>query len=182
MKTPTISLGRSATSLGGSLDSRVDSITSHMTLEESLKALKSAFTSKSADAEAMAKEMSALQAKNETLAAEFASVSEKLEASAALAVERDTAIAKIEELTKALAASESLKAEAGKQIESVGKAAAKIVASVGIQPVEISAADSQSAKSPEEIWNEYCAMKDPAQKVAFYNKNRAAIVSHLGVK
>ena len=161
-----------------------------MTLEESLKALKSAFTSKSADAEAMAKEMSALQAKNETLAAEFlaaefASVSEKLEASAALAalaVERDAAIAKIEELTKALAVSESLKAEAGKQIESVGKAAAKIVASVGIQPIEISAADSQSAKSPEEIWNEYCAMKDPAQKVAFYNKNRAAIVSHLGVK
>ena len=153
-----------------------------MTLEESLKALKAAFTSKSGEAEAMAKEMSELKAKNDTLAAEYAAVAEKLEASAALVAERDSAIANVVELTKALAASESLKAEASKQIETVGKVAAKIVASVGVQPVEISAADNAAAKSPEETWTEYCSIKEPAAKLAFYNKNRAAIVAHLGIK
>ena len=153
-----------------------------MTLEESLKALKAAFTNKSGEAEAMAKEMSELKAKNDTLASEYATVVEKLEASAAVIADRDSAIAKVEELTKALAASESLKAEAAKQIESVGKVAAKIVASVGVSPVEISAADSAVQKTPEEVWTEYCAMKDPAKKQAFYNANRAAIVSHLGIK
>ena len=153
-----------------------------MTLEESLKALKAAFTSKSGEAEAMAKEMSELKAKNDTLAAEHAAVVEKLEASAALVAERDSAISKVEELTKALAASEALKAEASKQIESVGKVAAKIVASVGVQPVEISAADNAVAKSPEEVWTEYCSMKEPSAKLAFYNKNRAAIVAHIGIK
>lgn len=153
-----------------------------MTLEESLKALKAAFTNKSGEAEAMAKEMSELKSKNDTLAAEYATVIEKLEASAAVIADRDSAIAKVEELTKALAASESLKAEAAKQIESVGKVAAKIVASVGVSPVEISAADSAIQKTPEEVWTEYCAMKDPAKKQSFYNANRAAIVSHLGIK
>ena len=153
-----------------------------MTLEESLKALKAAFTSKSGEAEAMAKEMSELKAKNDTLASEYATVVEKLEASAAVIADRDAAIAKVEELTKALAASEALKAEASKQIESVGKVAAKIVASVGVSPVEISAADSAVQKTPEEVWTEYCAMKDPAKKQAFYNANRAAIVAHLGIK
>jgi len=153
-----------------------------MTLEESLKALKAAFTSKSGEAEAMAKEMSELKAKNETLAAEYAAVTEKLEASAAVIADRDAAVSKVEELTKALAASEALKAEASKQIESVGKVAAKIVASVGVQPVEISAADNAVQKTPEEVWTEYCAMKDPAKKQAFYNANRAAIVAHLGIK
>jgi chromosome segregation ATPase len=153
-----------------------------MTLEESLKALKSAFTNKRGEAEAMAKEMSELKSKNDTLAAEYAAVAEKLEASAAVIADRDSAIAKVEELTKALAASESLKAEAAKQIESVGKVAAKIVASVGVSPVEISAADSAVQKTPEEVWTEYCAMKDPAKKQAFYNANRSAIVSHLGIK
>jgi seryl-tRNA synthetase len=153
-----------------------------MTLEESLKALKAAFTSKSGEAEAMAKEMSELKAKNDTLTAEYSAVVEKFEASAAVIADRDAAIAKVEELTKALAASEALKAEASKQIETVGKVAAKIVASVGVQPVEISAADNVSSKTSEEIWNEYCGIKEPAAKLAFYNKNRAAIVAHLGIK
>jgi len=153
-----------------------------MTLEESLKALKAAFTSKSGEAEAMAKEMSELKAKNDTLTAEYSAVVEKFEASAAVIADRDAAIAKVEELTKALAASEALKAEASKQIETVGKVAAKIVASVGVQPVEISAADNVSSKTSEEIWNEYCGIKEPAAKLAFYNKNRAAIVAHLGLK
>ena len=153
-----------------------------MTLEDSLKALKAAFTSKSAEAEAFAKEMSEMKTKNDTLAAEYAATVEKLEASAAVISERDSAIAKVGELTKALAASEGLKKEAVSQIESVGKKSASIAASVGVSPVEVSPAEAVAAKTPDEVWTEYCAMKDPAAKLAFYNKNRAAIVSHLGIK
>ena len=153
-----------------------------MTLEQSLQALKSAFTSKSSEAEKLAAEISELKAKNETLSAEYATAVEKLGASAAVVAERDAAIAKAEELAKALAEAKDLKAQAVAQIETVGKESAKIAASVGVQPVEISAADNAAQKSPEEVWTEYCAMKDPAQKVAFYNKHRAAIIAHLGIK
>lgn len=154
-----------------------------MTLEESLKALKTAFSGKSAEAEAMSKELSEAKAKNETLSAEFEALKEKLEATSAIVAERDSAIAKIEELTKALASAETIKAEACAQIETVAKKSASIVASAGVVPVEISSADNvASAKSNEEIWAEYCGIKNPTEKVAFYNKNRSAIISHLGIK
>lgn len=153
-----------------------------MTLEQSFQALKSAFTSKSSEAEKMAAEISELKAKNDTIAAEYATVVEKLEAAGAVAAERDAAIAKVDELTKALAAAAETKAQAVAQIETVGKESAKIAAAVGVSPVEISAADAAAQKSPQEIWTEYCSMTDPAAKLAFYAKNRAAIVAHLGVK
>lgn len=153
-----------------------------MTLEQSLQALKSAFTSKSSEAEKLAAEMSELKAKNDTLAAEYSAVAEKLAASAALAGDRDSLASKVEELTKALAATQEMKAQAVAQIESVGKESAKIAAAVGVAPVEISAADQSVQKSPDEIWTEYCSMSDPAKKQAFYNANRSAIISHLGVK
>ena len=154
-----------------------------MTLEQSLKALKAAFTSKSGEAEALASKISELQAKNDTLAAEYASAVEKLEAAAGAIAERDAAVAKVEELTKALAASEAVKKEAVGQIESAGKVAAKMAASVGVTPAEISPVDTVAAsKSNEEIWTEYCGIKDPAKKLAFYNANRAAIVAYMGIK
>jgi len=153
-----------------------------MTLEQSLQALKSAFTSKSSEAEKLAAEMSDLKAKNDTLAAEYSAVAEKLAASAALAGDRDSLASKVEELTKALAATQEMKAQAVAQIESVGKESAKIAAAVGVAPVEISAADQSVQKSPDEIWTEYCSMSDPSKKQAFYNANRSAIISHLGVK
>jgi hypothetical protein len=166
-----------------SLDSRVGLTSQTMTLEESLKALKAAFTNKSGEAEALSKEMSDLKAKNDSLAAALDAANEKFEIANALVARHDAALAEIENLKKSLDASEALKVEAARQIESVGKASAKIVASVGVQPVEISAADAATvSKTPEEVWNEYLQIKDPAQKVAFYNKNRPAIVSHLGVK
>jgi hypothetical protein len=96
--------------------------------------------------------------------------------------ERDEAISKVAELSKALAESESTKKQAVEQIESVGKKSASIAASVGVAPVEISSADAVSSKSPEETWNDYLKVQDPAEKVAFYNKNRTAIVAHLGIK
>jgi Ni,Fe-hydrogenase III component G len=153
-----------------------------MTLEESLKALKTAFSGKSAEAESMAKDLSEAKSKNETLTAEFEALKEKLESTSAIVAERDSAIAKIEELTKALASAESVKAEAVAQIETVAKKSASIVASAGVVPVEISSADNVASKSNEEIWKEYCEMKNQSEKQAFYNKNRSAIIAHLGIK
>ena len=158
------------------------SLIKKMTLEESLKALKSAFSGKTAEAEAMSKELASLKQANETLNAEFKAVSEKLEATSAIVAERDSALAKIEELTKALATSEQVKAEASAQIESVAKKSASIAASVGVAPVEITAGEMSAPKSNEEIWAEYCGMKDQTAKQAFYNKNRSAIIAHLGIK
>jgi chromosome segregation ATPase len=153
-----------------------------MTLEESLKALKAAFTSKSGEAQAMSKEMESIKASNASLKDQLKAASAFMDAAKVVESQRDEAIAKIEELTKTLAASESTKVEAVKQIETAGKKAASIAASVGVTPVEISAADNATSKSPEEIWSEYLAIKNPAEKLAFYNKNRASIVAHLGVK
>ena len=155
-----------------------------MTLEASLKALKAAFTSKSTEAEAFAKELSAAKAKNETLAAELDTLKEAASSAPALVAERDAAVAKVAELTKALAEANAVKAEAVSQIESVGKVAAKMAASVGVSPAEISPADvvAEASKSDSEIWSEYCSIKDSSAKVAFYNKNRARILAHMGIK
>ena len=49
-----------------------------MTLEQTLKTLKAAFSSKSAEAEAFASQLSEMKAKNDTLAAEYATVAEQL--------------------------------------------------------------------------------------------------------
>jgi chromosome segregation ATPase len=155
-----------------------------MTLEETLKALKSAFSNKSAEAEAHAKEIAELKAKNDTLAAEFAAVAEKLEASAGAVAERDELKAKVEELLNALASTEKKKNEAVTQIESVGKKAAVIIAAAGATPVEITAGNVENgkAKTGAEIWEEYLKMPQSKEKQAFYLKHRSAIVEHLGYK
>ena len=154
-----------------------------MTLEETFKALKSAFAVKSTEADAYAKEISALKASVETLTAEKAEIAEKLSAQSAIAAERDELAGKVEQLSKALAEADKLKTEAVSQIESAGKMAAKIAASVGVVPVEINPAEkSASAKSSAEIWEEYIAIEDNAKKQAFYNANRKAILEHLNIK
>jgi len=155
-----------------------------MTLEETLKALKSAFSNKSAEAEAHAKEIAELKAKNDTLAAEFAAVAEKLEASAGAVAERDELKSKVEELLNALASTEKKKNEVVTQIESVGKKAAVIIAAAGATPVEITAGNVENgkAKTAAEIWDEYLKMPQGKEKQAFYIKHRSAIVEHLGYK
>jgi len=155
-----------------------------MTLEETLKALKSAFSNKSAEAEAHAKEIAELKAKNDTLASEFAAVAEKLEASAGAVAERDELKSKVEELLNALASTEKKKNEVFTQIESVGKKAAVIIAAAGATPVEITAGNVENgkAKTGAEIWDEYLKMPQGKEKQAFYIKHRSAIVEHLGYK
>jgi len=155
-----------------------------MTLEESFKALKAAFTNKNAEAEAHAKEVSALKEKNDTLAAEIATLTEKFEMAAAAVSERDALASKVEELLKSLAAVEKEKAEANNKIESVGKKAAQIVAAAGATPVEIIPGSTAEAanKSGKELWEEYLAMPPSAAKQTFYNKHRNKIIAHLGIK
>jgi chromosome segregation ATPase len=154
-----------------------------MTLEQTLKNLKAAFTSKSTEAEAFAKELSEFKAKNETLAAELAAANEQLNAAAAFVTERESLVAQVVEMTKALAAAETQKAQAVEQIEQAAVVGAKIAASVGVAPVEIAISDTATAaKTPGEIWEEYVSIQDPAAKLAFYNKNRAACLAHLNIK
>ena len=155
-----------------------------MTLEGSLKALKSAFTSKTVEAEAHAKELAALKAKNETLSAELASLSEKFEEAKSAVAERDALTAKIAELTQTLASAEKVKTEAVSQIESAGKKAAQIVAAAGATPVEISPATkgNEPPKTNAELWEQYLKMPAGAEKQKFYNANRTQIIAHLGYK
>lgn len=151
-----------------------------MTLEQSLKALKSAFSGKSAEVDALNAQVATFKAANESLAAELALANEKVEANAGAVAERDSLAAKVEELTKALAESNKVKAEAVSQIETVGKKAAAIVASVGAAPVDLPIESSN--KVAADVWAEYLEIKDPVAKAAFYTKNRAAIIAHLGLK
>jgi len=155
-----------------------------MTLEETLKSLTAKFSGKSAEAEAMSKEIAGLNAKVETLIAEKANLADELLAAKSAAAASVDAVAKVDELTKALAASEAQKAQAVAQIESVGKVAAKMVAAVGAAPVEINPAEAAATtpKTNAEVWEEFMGIKDAAKKQAFYNANRPAIIAHLGIK
>ena len=156
-----------------------------MTLEESFKALRAAFTSKTAEAESHAKELSALKAKNETLAAELSALAEKLESAKSAIAERDTFEAQVSELLEKLASTEKQKNEAVSQIESAGKKAATIIAAAGVSPSEITpavTANNSAPKSGAELWDEYLKMKPGAEKQKFYDANRPAIIAHLGYK
>jgi len=145
-----------------------------MTLEQSLKALKDAFTGKSEEAQTLSADLEQAKAVNADLTAKLAS----LEVEASKVAELTAAVA---DITAKYEESEKLKKSAVAQIESVGKKSASIVASLGASPVEISP-NEITPKSNSEIWESYVAEKDPAKKQAFYNANRVAIIAHLGIK
>lgn len=152
-----------------------------MTLEETLKSFKSAFTGQSKELDSAKATIASLQNENAALNAEFAKQGLELKKLSAISAERDAALLKLDEMTKALEAAERQKLAAVEQIEDVGEKAAKIAASVGVNPVEI-AANAEESKSASEVWDEYVKIGDPAQKLAFYNKNRARIMEHLGIR
>lgn len=153
-----------------------------MTLEERLNALKEAFTGKTAEVEAKASEVTAL---TEKVASVEASLAEKT----ALV---ESMNAKVTELTEKLAQAESFKATAEAKIkdiqasaETAGKKAANIVASAGVQPVEVTPGEmTASAKSDEEITQEWVALKQTDAKAAsdFYTKHRSAILRSAGLR
>lgn len=149
-----------------------------MTLEQSLTALKSAFSGKASEVEALNASLAAANAKADALSSEVATLTEKLTALTAAASERDALAAKVEAIAASLASAESAKAQAEAAIETVGKKAAHIVAAAGATPVEIApAAEASAAKPTEELWAEYCSMEQSPAKSAFYNKHRAAFIA-----
>lgn len=103
-------------------------------IEERLNSLKEAFVGKSAEAEAKAVEVNALNAKVEELTAAVASkeaaVVEVAAKVASLEASLKDAVAKAEALMKEKAAIEA-------SFETAGKKAAKIAASVGVEPLEV---------------------------------------------
>ena len=151
-------------------------------IEERLNSLKEAFTGKSAEAEAKALEVNTLNAKVEELtaaveakeifAAEIAGKVASLEASL------KDAVAKAEALMKEKAAIEAT-------FETAGKRAAKIAASVGVEPVEVSPGSVVAeAKTDDEVAQEWAAIKqkDPKAASEFYTKNRSAILRASGLR
>jgi chromosome segregation ATPase len=153
-----------------------------MNLEDALNSLKEAFSGKSAEAEAKAAELTnamtaveSLKAENETLAALRDSLTGDKVALEAKVAALESSLAKAVEAQKA--------AEA--KIETAGKKAAAIAASVGIdEPVEVSPAPAAASKSNEEIAEEWAVLRntDPKAASEFYTKHRSAIIAAAGLR
>ena len=151
-------------------------------IEERLNSLKEAFVGKSAEAEAKAVEVNALNAKVEELTAAVAAketfAAEIVAKVAVLEASLKDAVEKAEALMKEKAAIEA-------SFETAGKKAAKIAASVGVEPLEVSPAIAATeAKTDDEIAQEWAAMKQKDAKAAseFYTKNRSAILRASGLR
>lgn len=160
-----------------------------MNLEQTLVALKEAFTGKSAEAEASATELAsakealaAATAENATFAALVESVKADKVALEAKVASLEAELAKATDLAKV--ALEAQKAAEAK-VESAGKKAAAIAASVGVDAVEVTPAEtSASAKTNQEIADQWVALKkdDPKAASEFYTKNRSAILAAAGLR
>lgn len=153
-----------------------------MSLEDTLSKLKEAFTGKSAEAEAAVKELA--QAKELALA-EQAKAAEAVAFAEATKATLEKNAAKIAELEAALAEMSKQKVALEASFETAAKQAAKIAASVGVDPVEVSpAVSAQAAKTGEEIAIEWAALKqsDPKAAQAFYDRNKSALLAAAGLR
>lgn len=149
-----------------------------MTLEKLYSDLKEALTGKTAEVEAKAGEVNALNAK-------VAELTEALTAKEASIIEF---AAQAKELNDKLAAAELLAKNAKEEVariaaaqETAGKKAATIVADAGIAPVEVTPGEATAAaKSDDEIVAEWSAMKmGTKEKQAFFDRNKSAILRVL---
>jgi hypothetical protein len=151
-----------------------------MTLEETLNSLKEAFTGKSAEAEAHAVALAA----KETALTEALAATELLKANStaleAKVVALETELADAKKIVESAIAA---KASAEAKIESAGKKAAAIAASVGVDPVELSPVVAAADKTGDELTEEWVKLKqvDPKAATAFYDKNRSAILKAAGL-
>jgi hypothetical protein len=153
-----------------------------MSLEDTLSKLKEAFTGKSAEAEAAVKELA--QAKELALA-EQAKAAEAVAFAEATKATLEKNAAKIAELEAALAEMSKQKVALEASFETAAKQAAKIAASVGVDPVEVSpAVTAQAAKTGEEIALEWATLKqtDPKAAQAFYDRNKSALLAAAGLR
>lgn len=149
-----------------------------MTLEKLYTDLKEAFSGKTAEVEAKVSEVAALNAKVAELTA---AATEKEAAFASLAAAN-------KELTEKLAAAEAFAKRASEDVariaanqKSAGEKAAEIVASAGIEPVEVTPGEAAAtAKSDDDIVQEWAGMKQGSkEKQAFFDRNRTAILRVL---
>jgi chromosome segregation ATPase len=160
-----------------------------MNLEQTLVALKEAFTGKSAEAEANAKSLADAQASitnleeaNKVALGLVESLTSDKSALEAKVASLEAELTKAAEVAKA--ALEAQKAAEDK-IETAGKKAAAIAASVGVDAVEVSPVETgPSAKSNEDIAAEWAVLrqKDPKSASEFYTKHRSAIIAAAGLR
>jgi chromosome segregation ATPase len=160
-----------------------------MNLEQTLVALKEAFTGKSAEAEATAKSLADAQASVTNLeeANKVALGLVDSLTSDKSALEAKVASLEAELVKAASVAKAALDAQksAEVKIETAGKKAAAIAASVGVDAVEVSPVDtSAKTKSNEEIAAEWAILRqnDPKAASEFYTKNRSAIIAAAGLR
>ena len=155
-----------------------------MTLEQTLNALKNALGGKSDEAKALSEKVATLEA---TVAAnaEVIAAAESHKANAdALAAKVATLEAELTKARELASTFKTAKIEAEAKIESAGKKAAALAASVGVSPIEVSPVETATtAKTNQEIADEWVALKqkDPKAAQEFYNKNRTAIIKAAGL-
>lgn len=153
-----------------------------MNLEDALNSLKEAFSGKSAEAEASAAKITALEESEKVALALVESMKGDKVALEAKVASLEADLAKAKEL--AAAAIEAQKAAESK-VESAGKKAAAIAASVGVDPVEISPVQAAAVgKTDDEIAQEWAVLRqsDPKAASEFYTKNRTAIIRASGLR
>lgn len=119
--------------------------------------------------------LASMQAKVAELETAIVAVNEKAETTAKALADSESMVAKLtEELSKANAVNESFQ----KKEVSASEKAAKILASVGVKPVQVST--TEAVKDPkatkDELWKAYGSIKDPKERNHFYRKNRAEML------
>ena len=117
--------------------------------------------------------LASMQAKVEELENAIVAISDKSEAVTLALAESEGKVAKLtEELAKAGAVNESFQ----KKEASASEKAAKILASVGVKPVQV-ATPAGGLKDPkttkDELWKTYGSIKTPKERNHFYRKHRA---------
>ena len=153
-----------------------------MTIEESFNKIKEALGIKSAEAETIATELSAVRA---TLTEKEALVAELTKSAELHKAELTKAGARISEMEASLNEAAKKYAALEQSFETAAKKAAKIAASVGVDPVECApVAENSASKSNEDIAQEWAALKQKDAKAAqaFYNTHRSAILAAGGLR
>jgi len=119
--------------------------------------------------------LASMQAKVAELETAIVALNDKSEATTKALAESEANVAKLtEELAKANAINESFQ----KKEVSASEKAAKILASVGVKPVQVSAlAPAKDPKATkDDLWKTYGTIKDPKERNSFYRKNRAEML------
>jgi hypothetical protein len=153
-----------------------------MTIEESFNKIKEALGIKSAEADTIATELNAART---SLTEKEATITELMKSVDAHRAELAKAATRISEMENTVAEAVKKYAALEQSFETAAKKAAKIAASVGVEPVECApVADTAASKTNEEVAQEWAALKQKDAKAAseFYSKNRSAILAAANLR